>query len=81
MGHKIYTKQCEKYGGARVARVDITFEDLLKAVMASLLVEQKETIKNIVLLVKNALKIFYCCKPRTSKLHETFQCKQLFRQK
>ena len=39
--------------------------------MASLHVEQKEAIMNMVLLVKNALKLFYCCKPRTSKLHET----------
>ena len=52
-----------------MARVGITFEDLLKASIVSLHVEQKETIKNIVLLVKNALKIFYCCKRRTSKLH------------
>ena len=37
-----------------MARVGITFEDLLKASMASLHVEQKETIKNIVVLVKNA---------------------------
>ena len=41
-----------------MARVGITFEDLLKASMASHHVEQKETIKNIVLLVKNALKYF-----------------------
>ena len=32
----IYTRNCEKYGGARLARVGITFEDLLKASMACL---------------------------------------------
>ena len=57
MGHKVYTKHCVKNMAAprSSSRGGITFEELFKALVAFLRVEQKGTIKNIVVLQKDAL--------------------------
>ena len=64
-----------------MARVGITFENLLKASMASLQRRTERDYKEHRPFSKECSKIILLLQPRTSKLHETFQCKQLLRQK